>query len=60
MRTLPLSFPRKKAFESSLSKQQWKVLSQEVKFTKKALDTRSMVRERRIQYPFNREHNALD
>ncbi|XP_044174474.1 atrial natriuretic peptide receptor 1-like [Acropora millepora] len=34
---------KKKAYESSLSKQQWKVLSQEVKFTKKALDNRSTV-----------------
>ena len=59
MRTLLLSFPRKKAFESSLSKQQWKVLSQEVKFTKKALDTRSTVSERRIQYPLNGKHNAF-
>ena len=31
------------------------MLSQDVKFTKKALDTRSTVRKGRIQYPLNRK-----
>ena len=35
---------RRKAFRASLLSQQWKVLSQEVRFTRKPLDTRSIVR----------------
>ena len=35
---------RRKAFQASLLSQQWKVLSQEVRFTRRPLDTRSIVR----------------
>lgn len=35
---------RRKAFRASLLSQQWKVLSPEVRFTRRPLDTRSIVR----------------
>lgn len=40
------AFCRRKAFEASLQSRQWKVSSADVKFTRKPLDARSIVRDK--------------